>query len=159
MTLDNFPPGPAPHISGCTAARRLMNRPLGILIVLLALTFSVRAQNTDDLRHGNQAPGSVKPSDAEGNRDACQHGWAKCNRASLSPSEVVKVTVTDHQRNVSNCRLDRVATYFSEASKRRSLCGSVRGSPVLSSHFSPGLAPQVGQRTFKAGTFLVFIAT
>jgi len=55
MTLDNFPPGPAPHISGCTAAR-LMNRPLGILIVLLALTFSVRAQNTDDLRHGNQAP-------------------------------------------------------------------------------------------------------
>jgi len=33
-----------------------MNRPLGILIVLLALTFSVRAQNTDDLRHGNQAP-------------------------------------------------------------------------------------------------------
>jgi hypothetical protein len=33
----------------------------------------------------------------------------------------------------------------------------VRGSPVLNSHFSPGLAPQVGQRTFKAGTFLVFM--
>ena len=31
--------------------------------------------------------------------------------------------------------------------KRRSRCGSVRGCPVLSSHFSPGPAPQVGQRT------------
>ena len=54
-----------------------MNRPLGILLVLLALTFPVRAQNTDDLRHSNQAPGSVKPSDAEGNLYACQHGWAE----------------------------------------------------------------------------------
>jgi hypothetical protein len=53
----------------------------------------------------------------------------------------------------------RLAIYFSEASKRRSRCGSVRGSPVLSSHFSPGLAPQVGQRTVRAGTGLVFIAT
>ena len=31
--------------------------------------------------------------------------------------------------------------------KRRSRRGSVRGCPVLSSHFSPGPAPQVGQRT------------
>jgi hypothetical protein len=30
---------------------------------------------------------------------------------------------------------------------RRSRCGSVRGWPVESSHFSPGAAPQVGQRT------------
>ena len=81
-----------------------MNRVLGILLVLLALTFPVRAQNTDDLRHGNQPPGSVQPSDAEGNLYACQHEWAICNRANLSPSEVVKVAVTDHQRNVSNCR-------------------------------------------------------
>src|SRR5260370_30336354 len=33
------------------------------------------------------------------------------------------------------------------AIKRRSRCGSVRGRPVLSSHFSPGAAPQVGQWT------------
>ena len=52
----------------------------------------------------------------------------------------------------------RLSDYFSEAAKRRSRCGSVRGSPVLSSHFSPGLAPQVGQRTAKAGVRLVFIA-
>jgi hypothetical protein len=30
--------------------------------------------------------------------------------------------------------------YFPEAAKRRSPCGSVRGWPVPSSHFSPGLA-------------------
>lgn len=35
----------------------------------------------------------------------------------------------------------------SAAIKRRSRCGSVRGCPVLSSHFSPGPAPHVGQRT------------
>ena len=60
------------------------------------------------------------------------------------------------------CRVEdrRGLSYFCAArSKRRSLCGSVRGSPVLSSHFSFGLAPQVGQRTFKAGTFLVFMPT
>jgi hypothetical protein len=49
--------------------------------------------------------------------------------------------------------------YFSEASKRRSRCGSVRGRPVLSSHFSPGLAPQVGQRIVRVCSFLVFMAT
>jgi hypothetical protein len=38
-------------------------------------------------------------------------------------------------------------SYFSEAAKRRSRCGSVRGWPVVSSHLSPGFAPQVGQRT------------
>ena len=35
----------------------------------------------------------------------------------------------------------------SAATKRRSGCGSVRGWPLVSSHFSPGAAPQVGQRT------------
>jgi len=35
----------------------------------------------------------------------------------------------------------------SSASSRRSRCGCVRGCPVLSSHFLPGPAPQVGQRT------------
>jgi hypothetical protein len=32
------------------------------------------------------------------------------------------------------------------AINRRSRCGEVRGWPVLSSHFCPGAAPQVGQR-------------
>jgi len=35
--------------------------------------------------------------------------------------------------------------YLSEATSRRSRWGSVRGKPVLSSHFAPGFAPQVGQ--------------
>src|SRR5437588_8870151 len=50
-------------------------------------------------------------------------------------------------------------SYLSEAARRRSRWGSVRGCPVLSSHFSPGLAPQVGQRTAKAGIRFVFMAT
>ena len=33
---------------------------------------------------------------------------------------------------------------------RRSLCGSVRGWPVLSSHFFPGGAPHIGHRTLRA---------
>ena len=33
------------------------------------------------------------------------------------------------------------------ATHRRSRCGLVRDRPVLSSHFSPGAAPQAGQRT------------
>src|ERR1700741_4680763 len=60
------------------------------------------------------------------------------------------------------CRVeDRrgLSDFCAARSKRRSLCGSVRGSPVRSSHFSFGLAPEVGQRTFKAGTFLVFMRT
>src|SRR3984957_9968290 len=40
-------------------------------------------------------------------------------------------------------RLDRGDTQ-SAAIKRRSRCGCVRGCPVLSSHFSPGPASQVG---------------
>jgi len=48
--------------------------------------------------------------------------------------------------------------YFSAAAKRRSRCGSVRGRPVFSSHFSPRLAPQVGQRTARAASRLAFIA-
>ena len=38
----------------------------------------------------------------------------------------------------------------SAAINRRSRCDSVRGWPVVSSHFSPGAAPQVGQRTASA---------
>ena len=48
----------------------------------------------------------------------------------------------------------------SAAIKRRSRCGSVRGCPVVSLHFSPGPAPQVGQRTVSASLrvgFLVFM--
>jgi len=49
--------------------------------------------------------------------------------------------------------------YLSEPIRRRSRCGLVRGSPVLSSHFSPGFAPQVGQRTTRASFSLAFMAT
>src|SRR3954465_3480617 len=41
---------------------------------------------------------------------------------------------------------------------RRSRCGSVRGCPVLSSHFSPGPAPQVGQRIACIFLRVVFLA-
>src|SRR6185437_3683597 len=47
--------------------------------------------------------------------------------------------------------------YLSEAAKRRSRWGSVRGKPVLSSHFSPGRAPHVGQRTDSACFWLTFM--
>jgi len=66
---------------------------------------------------------------------------------------------------LSNLRINRAGyfdsrtRYFSEAAKRRSRCGFVRGMPVLSSHFSPGLAPQVEQRTIRACAFFAFIAT
>src|SRR5580704_15861552 len=49
--------------------------------------------------------------------------------------------------------------YFFSAAKCRAGCGSVRGSPLLSSHFSRGLAPQVGQRTAKACSFSAFMTT
>jgi hypothetical protein len=49
--------------------------------------------------------------------------------------------------------------YFLQAAKRRPRCGSVRGMPVLSSHFSPGLAPHVEQRTIRGCSFFAFIAT
>ena len=45
---------------------------------------------------------------------------------------------------------------FSPAS-RRAGWGSLRGCPMLSSHFSRGLAPQVGQRTLKALSFAAFM--
>lgn len=47
--------------------------------------------------------------------------------------------------------------HFSKAARRRSRCGSVRGSPVLSSHFSPGFAPHVGQRTASASFSVTFM--
>jgi len=47
--------------------------------------------------------------------------------------------------------------YSFSATKHRAGCGSVRGSPVLSSHFSRGLAPQVGQRTARACFFSAFM--
>jgi hypothetical protein len=49
--------------------------------------------------------------------------------------------------------------HFSEAASRRSRCGSVRGRPVLSSHFSPDLAPHVGQRTASASFCVIFMLT
>jgi len=49
--------------------------------------------------------------------------------------------------------------HFSDPANLRSRCGSVRGRPVLNSHFSPGLAPQVGQRTARACSFFDFMGT
>ena len=43
--------------------------------------------------------------------------------------------------------INNLALAHSAAINRRSRCGSVRGWPVASWHCSPGLAPQVGQRT------------
>jgi hypothetical protein len=46
------------------------------------------------------------------------------------------------------------------AARRRSRCGVLRGWPVPSSHFSPGFAPQVGQRIANirfAGTSFFFM--
>jgi hypothetical protein len=40
----------------------------------------------------------------------------------------------------------QIASCLISAINRLSRCGSVRGWPVVSSHFSPGAAPQVGQR-------------
>jgi hypothetical protein len=49
---------------------------------------------------------------------------------------------------------------FSAAIHRRSRCGSVRCWPVVSRHFSPGAAPQVGQVTASicSGLSSVFMA-
>src|ERR1700722_136796 len=44
------------------------------------------------------------------------------------------------------------------AANRRSRCGSVRGCPVVSSHFLPGPAPHVGQRTACTCLRLGFLA-
>jgi hypothetical protein len=55
--------------------------------------------------------------------------------------------------------VDSRTNYFSQAAKRRSRCEFLRGMPVLSSQFSPGLAPHVEQRTLRACSFGAFIAT
>src|SRR5450759_3553376 len=48
---------------------------------------------------------------------------------------------------------------FSLTTKRRFRCGPLRGRPVVVVHLSPGLAPQVGQGTSGASSFLsVFTA-
>jgi len=71
----------------------------------------------------------------------------------------VRQTTTKFLRPLWLARRCLPGTYFSEATERRSRWGSVRGNPVLSSHFSPGFAPQVGQRTAKACFCFVFMAT
>ena len=50
----------------------------------------------------------------------------------------------------SNGARSAKARVQSFAISRRSRCGLLRGWPVLSSHFSPGAAPKVGQRTASA---------
>jgi hypothetical protein len=70
--------------------------------------------------------------------------------------------VSDELRNPRVNRaghFDSRTHHFSEAAKRRSRCGSVRGMPVLSSHFSPTLAPHVAQRPVRTCFFFAFIAT
>jgi hypothetical protein len=59
--------------------------------------------------------------------------------------------------SVDTGQIRLLSSYLSEATKRRSRCGLVRGRPVLSSHFSPGFAPHVGQRTASASFVLAFI--
>jgi hypothetical protein len=69
-----------------------------------------------------------------------------------------------------DCRFSQATTSATKGSEQnhtaqspainlRSRCGSARGWPVLSSHCSPGAAPQVGQKTaricFGLGSFLV----
>jgi hypothetical protein len=66
-------------------------------------------------------------------------------------NSVVRVKSVNHPNSRTH--------YFSQAAKRRPRCGSVRGMPVLSSHFSPGLAPHVEQRTIRGCSFFAFIAT
>jgi hypothetical protein len=44
------------------------------------------------------------------------------------------------------------------AVRRRSRCGAFRSWPVLSSHFSPGFAPQVGQRIPNIGLTFLFMS-
>ncbi len=46
---------------------------------------------------------------------------------------------------------------MSDAVRRRSRWGSVRGWPVLSSHLSPGLAPQVAQDTANTRLCVIFM--
>lgn len=86
---------------------------------------------------------------------------AKCKRKGNGPSSDKRSFWRTHFNDPSaRSRLRLPATrHFSEATKRRSRCGSVRGRPVLSSHFSPGFAPHVGHRTANAGFCLVFMAT
>src|ERR1035438_319458 len=50
-----------------------------------------------------------------------------------------------------------VLNYSLSTAACRAGCGSVRGSPVFISHFSPRLAPQVGHRTIRAASFPAFI--
>ncbi len=47
---------------------------------------------------------------------------------------------------------------LSFAANRRSRCGSVRGCPLVSSHFSPGAAPQVEHWTASASSRLSFFS-
>ena len=47
---------------------------------------------------------SGQASDADLNLSACQHGWAGCDRAKLTPSQSADLATIDHRRNVSDCR-------------------------------------------------------
>jgi hypothetical protein len=81
-------------------------------------------------------------------------------KASTTPSRPELEGVPDSPVSTESLtgRSEWAGSYFSAPTRRRSLCGSVRGWPVLSSHFSPGLAPQVGQRTARACFRLAVIA-
>src|SRR6266403_4590808 len=45
------------------------------------------------------------------------------------------------------------------AIRRRARCGSLRGSPVLCSHFSPAFAPHVGQATLSVSSRVALFDT
>ena len=77
-----------------------MNRVLGTFAVLLAFALSCLAQDTTV--RGDKVP--VPGQDAAANFSACQHAWAGCDRAKLTPPESTEMVRIDHQRNISNCR-------------------------------------------------------
>lgn len=86
--------------------------------------------------------------------------WLRCDgRLYLQLQQALLVPLTLGRLFPNFAGLSFQPLHFSEPAKRRSLCGSVRGRPVLSSHFSFGFAPQVGHRTAKASCFLDFMAS
>ncbi len=91
------------------------------------------------------------------------NGFSNCTTTGelgLLPAPMLRLSGDDSLGNSSQAYTLRFElTSLSDAAKRRSRCGSVRGWPAPSSHFSPGLALQVGQPTVRACFSVTFIAT
>jgi len=105
------------------------------------------------------------------NRRCLQVGYSSTARGSRKGSGVRRVRLAcSAQQNQSLAQERRARTVRSDISplipygspfaiNRRSRCGSVRGSPVVSSHFSFGAAPQVGHRIASIFLGLSFFLT